>query len=75
MVIDSPLDDSPAGDDGQAHQGQVQTQGGQGGGASQIYKVLGEGAVKRLKLGCRQWREDLSRTNLPPIAEKDDSGI
>ena len=101
MVIDSPLDGSPSGDDdshdghsgrggyrehgGQAEQDQVQTQGVQGvqgggggggeGGTSLIYKVLGEVAVERLRDGCRQWRGDLSRTDLPPIVDKDDSGI
>ncbi|KAK4458969.1 putative laccase precursor [Cladorrhinum samala] len=45
------------------------------GGTSLIYKVLGEVAVERLRDGCRQWRGDLSRTDLPPIVDKDDSGI
>ncbi|KAK3990829.1 putative laccase precursor [Cladorrhinum sp. PSN332] len=50
-------------------------QGGGGEGGGEIYETLGERAVGRLRDGCKEWKDDLKRTDLPSMVEKDDSGI
>ncbi|KAK0712929.1 multicopper oxidase-domain-containing protein [Lasiosphaeria miniovina] len=40
-----------------------------------IYRAIGRAAVRTLSDGCAAYRRDLARPDLPPMREKDDSGI